>query len=127
MAAVQGKWAADIRGGTLQSYHLSCFSFCCFSPISAVYFQMLSKETASFGTHSMDLLLPNSRDNSSIACSHILHKGMHIILKINSMKSTSYKNSREEEKTRTNLWDAFVNHLDSLITSPVHQKCSIHN
>ena len=28
------------------------------------------------------------------------------------MKSTSYKNSREEEKTRTNLWDAFVNHLE---------------
>ena len=29
------------------------------------------------------------------------------------MKSTSYKNRREEEKTRTNLWDAFVNYLDS--------------
>ena len=28
------------------------------------------------------------------------------------MKSTSYKNRREEEKTRTNLWDAFVNHLE---------------
>ena len=29
------------------------------------------------------------------------------------MKSTSYKNRREEEKTRTNLWDAFVNHLEN--------------
>jgi len=37
---------------------------------------------------------------------------MCIILKINSMKSTSYKNSREEEKVNTNLWDAFVNHLE---------------
>jgi len=38
---------------------------------------------------------------------------MCIILKLNNMKSTSYKNSREEEKTRTNLWDAFVNYLDN--------------
>ena len=29
------------------------------------------------------------------------------------MKSTSYKNSREEQKQKTNLWDAFVNYLDS--------------
>ena len=29
------------------------------------------------------------------------------------MKSYSYKNSREEQKQQTNLWDAFVNHLDS--------------
>ena len=29
------------------------------------------------------------------------------------MKSKSYKNSREEQKKQTNLWDAFVNHLDS--------------
>ena len=28
------------------------------------------------------------------------------------MKSTSYKNSREEQKQKTNLWDAFVNHLE---------------
>ncbi|NOR74453.1 MAG: hypothetical protein GQ525_04785 [Draconibacterium sp.] len=29
------------------------------------------------------------------------------------MKSTSYKNSREEQKQKTNLWDAFVNHLEN--------------
>ena len=29
------------------------------------------------------------------------------------MKSYSYKNSREEQKVNINLWDAFVNHLDS--------------
>jgi len=39
---------------------------------------------------------------------------MCIILKLNNMKSTSYKNSREEEKIRTKLWDAFVNHLETI-------------
>ena len=29
------------------------------------------------------------------------------------MKSQNYKNSREEQKERTNLWDAFVNHLEN--------------
>ena len=29
------------------------------------------------------------------------------------MKSTSYKNSRKELNEKTNLWDAFVNYLDS--------------
>lgn len=29
------------------------------------------------------------------------------------MKSNSYKNSHDE-KERTNLWDAFVTHLDSI-------------
>ena len=29
------------------------------------------------------------------------------------MKSYSYKNSREEQNQKTNLWDAFVNHLES--------------
>jgi len=29
------------------------------------------------------------------------------------MKSSSYKNSREEQKVKTNLWDAFVNYLDT--------------
>jgi hypothetical protein len=39
---------------------------------------------------------------------------MHIILKLNIMKSYTYKNSREEQKQHTNLCDAFVNHLDSI-------------
>jgi hypothetical protein len=30
------------------------------------------------------------------------------------MKSKSYKNSREEENQRTNLWDAFVTHLETI-------------
>jgi hypothetical protein len=29
------------------------------------------------------------------------------------MKSCDYKNSREEQKVKTNLWDAFVNHLEN--------------
>ena len=29
------------------------------------------------------------------------------------MKSTSYKNSKEEQKQQTNLWDAFVNYLET--------------
>ena len=29
------------------------------------------------------------------------------------MKSTSYKNSREEEKVKTNLWDAFNDYLET--------------
>jgi hypothetical protein len=29
------------------------------------------------------------------------------------MKSNSYKNSKKEQTQQTNLWDAFVNHLDS--------------
>ena len=38
---------------------------------------------------------------------------MHIILKLNIMKSNSYNNSRKEQTEKTNLWDAFVNYLDS--------------
>ena len=30
----------------------------------------------------------------------------------NRMKSFSYKNSREEQKVKTRLWDAFVSHLE---------------
>ena len=56
-------------------------------------------------------LLPGSR-NSSIACSHILLCVLHIILKLNIMKSYSYKNSRKESENQ-NLWDAFVNYLES--------------
>ena len=29
------------------------------------------------------------------------------------MKSTSYKNSREEQKVKTNLWDAFNDYLET--------------
>ena len=29
------------------------------------------------------------------------------------MKSKSYTNSRKEQAERTNLWDAFVNHLEN--------------
>lgn len=29
------------------------------------------------------------------------------------MKSYSYKNSKKEQNQKTNLWDAFVNHLES--------------
>ena len=41
-------------------------------------------------------------------------KRKRIILKLNIMKSKSYKNSREEQNTKTNLWDAFVNYLDNI-------------
>ena len=34
-------------------------------------------------------------------------------LKLNIMKSTSYKNSREEQKVKTNLWDAFNDYLET--------------
>jgi len=30
------------------------------------------------------------------------------------MKSLSYKTSQEEQKVKTNLWDAFVNYLDNI-------------
>ena len=33
------------------------------------------------------------------------------------MKSNSYKNSWEVRNEKLNLWDAFVNHLDSLYFS----------
>ena len=29
------------------------------------------------------------------------------------MKSYSYKNSKKEETRQTNLWDAFVNHIET--------------
>lgn len=29
------------------------------------------------------------------------------------MKSYSYKNSRKEQTQQTNLWDAFVNHIEN--------------
>ena len=38
---------------------------------------------------------------------------VHIILKLNIMKSYYRKNSKKELNEQTNLWDAFVNHLDN--------------
>jgi len=38
---------------------------------------------------------------------------VHIILKLNIMKSYYRKNSKKELNEQTNLWDAFVNYLDT--------------
>ena len=48
--------------------------------------------------------------SSSLACSHCCCGFLLIILKLNIMKSKSYKNSREE---KNNLWDAFIDYLEN--------------
>lgn len=52
-------------------------------------------------------------ESSSIACFHICDGFMHIILKLNIMKSKSYTSNSKEQAERTNLWDAFVNYLEN--------------
>ena len=38
---------------------------------------------------------------------------MGIILKINIMQATTYKQRKNEEIEKANLWDAFTNHMDT--------------